>query len=180
MSSSLFSNRAGDDSVSISQYVTALTSLTGDEDPLDLLGRAGIGVHAAIAGLSEAQLRTPEAPGKWSMRDVVRHLADAELVLAFRYRMILAQDRPPIAAYDQDLWVRNLERADDTETIARDFESVRSINLRLLRVQPAAAWQRVGLHAERGEESLAQLVRMAAGHDIVHTRQLHRIRAAIS
>ena len=177
---SLFSNRAGDDSVAIRQYVDALTALTGDEEPLDILGRIGDGVRAAITGLADAQLRTPEAPGKWSMRDVVRHLADAELVLAFRYRMILAHYRPPIAAYDQDLWAAKLERDDDLETIVADLEAVRSLNLRLLRCQPPAAWQRVGLHAERGEESLALLVRMAAGHDIVHTRQLHRIRAAVT
>lgn len=176
---SLFSNRAGDDGVAISRYVDALTALTGDEDPLDILGRIGASVTAAISGLSDAELRTAEAPGKWSMRDVVRHLADSELVLAFRYRMILAHDRPPIAAYDQDLWVSRLERPDDTQTIVADLEAVRSINLRLLRAQPPAAWQRVGIHAERGEESLDRLVRMAAGHDIAHTRQLHRIRAAV-
>ena len=175
-----FSNRAGDDAVTIRQYVDALTSLTGDEKPLDILGRIGASVRAAITGLSDRQMRTPEAPGKWSMRDVVRHLADAEIVFAFRYRMILAHDRPPIPAYDQDLWVANLERDDDTEALVADLEAVRSINLRLLHSQPPAAWQRVGLHAERGEESLALLVRMAAGHDIAHTRQLHRIRAAVS
>lgn len=176
---SLFSNKAGDDAVAVSAYVEGLTALTGDEEPLDILGRLGASVRAAIAGLTDAQLRTPEQPGKWSMRDVIRHLADAELVLAFRYRMILAHDRPAIAAYDQDLWVEKLERDDDTETIVADLEAVRSINLRLLRVQKPEAWERVGLHAERGEESLALLVRLAAGHDVVHTRQLHRIRAAL-
>jgi hypothetical protein len=178
--SSPFSNLAGDDGAAISEYVKALTGLTEGEEPLDVLGRIGGSVRGAIAGLTDAQLRTPEKPGKWSMRDVVRHLADAELVLAWRYRMILAHDRPPIAGYDQDLWVAKLERDDDTETIAGDLEAVRSINLRLLKVQKPEAWERVGLHSERGEESLALLVRMAAGHDIVHTRQLLRIRAAIA
>ena len=177
---SVFSNRFGDDSAAISAYVKSLTDLTGGEEPLAILSRIGANVREAIAGLTEAQLRTPEKPGKWSMRDVVRHLADAELVLAFRYRMILAHDRPPIAAYDQDLWVEKLERDDDTATIVSDLEAVRSINLRLLRVQKPEAWERVGLHAERGEESLALLVRMAAGHDIVHTRQLTRIRAVLA
>jgi hypothetical protein len=177
--SSPFSNLATDDSTAIDEYVKALTGLTGDEEPLAILTRIGGSVRNAIAGLTDAQLRTPEAPGKWSMRDVVRHLADAELVLSWRYRMILAQDRPPIAGYDQDQWVAKLERDDDTETIVGDLEAVRSINLRLLLPQPPEAWQRVGIHSERGEESLARLVQMAAGHDIVHTRQLLRIRAAV-
>ncbi|HVG24783.1 MAG TPA: DinB family protein [Thermoanaerobaculia bacterium] len=177
--SSLFSNRAGDDEDAIRAYVKGLTDLTAGEEPLDVLARLGANMRAAIAGLTDVQLRRPESDGKWSMRDVVRHLADAELVLAFRYRMILAHERPPIAAYDQDLWVAKLERDDDTETIVSDLEAVRSINLRLLRVQKPEAWERVGLHAERGEESLALLVRMAAGHDVVHTRQLARIRKVI-
>ena len=160
-------------------YAQQLIDLTGDEEPLEILSRIGASVRAAIAGLTDAQLRTQERPGKWSMRDVIRHLADGELVLAFRYRMILAHDRPAIAAYDQDLWVSKLEREDDAEAIVADLEAVRSINLRLLRVQKPEAWTRVGLHEERGEESLALLVRLAAGHDLVHTRQLHRIRAAL-
>jgi hypothetical protein len=179
MSNSPFANPFGQAGADVSAYVNALTDLTDGQEPLDMFARAGAGVREAIAGLSEAQLRTPEREGKWSMRDVVRHLADAELVLAFRYRMILAHDRPAIAAYDQDLWVQRLERDDDTATIAGDLETVRSINLRLLRAQPPEAWQRVGIHSERGEESLALLVRMAAGHDVVHTRQLLRIRAAV-
>jgi DinB superfamily len=180
MTTTPFSNRAGDDAAAISDYVKALTDLTAGREPLEMLAGVGTRVRQAIAGLSNAQLRMPEREGKWSMRDVVRHLADGELVLAWRYRMILAHDRPPIAGYDQDLWVQKLERDDDTETIVRDLETVRSINLRLLRSQKPEAWERVGLHAERGEESLALLVRMAAGHDIVHTRQLHRIREAIA
>jgi hypothetical protein len=180
MTTTPFSNRAGDDPQAIDAYVKALTDLTAGQEPLDILARIGASVRGAIAGLTDDQLRTPEAAGKWSMRDVVRHLADAELVLAFRYRMILAHDRPPIAAYDQDLWVAKLQRSDDTETIAGDLEAVRSINLRLLRVQKPEAWTRVGIHAERGEESLALLVRMAAGHDLVHTRQLQRIRAVVA
>jgi hypothetical protein len=177
---SIFANPFGDSGAGVSAYVKALTDLTENEDPLDILSRIGGNVRGATAGLSDAQLRTPEREGKWSMRDVCRHLADAELVLAFRYRMIIAHDRPPIAAYDQDLWVEKLERDDDTETIVGDLEAVRSINLRLLRVQKPEAWQRVGIHAERGEESLALLARMHAGHDIVHTRQLQRIRAAVA
>ncbi len=178
MSTSPFSNAFGD-TAGVSAYVKAMTDLTQDRDPLDILPHLGANVRDAIAGLTDAQLRTPEREGKWSMRDVVRHLADAELVLAFRYRMILAHDRPPIAAYDQDLWVQKLERDDDTATISGDLEAVRSMNLRLLRAQKPEAWERVGMHSERGEESLALLVRMTAGHDIVHTRQLRRIRAAI-
>lgn len=176
---SLFSNRAGDDSVAISEYVRAMTGLTGSEDPLDILPRLVANVRAAIDGLGDAQLRTPEKEGKWSMRDVVRHLTDGEIVFAWRYRMILAHDRPPISGYDQDLWVARLDRDDDIEVILGELEALRTMNLRLLRRQPPESWERVGIHAERGPESLALLARLNAGHDIVHTRQLQRIRAAI-
>ena len=177
---SLFSNKAGDATFDVDAYVKGLTELTGRADPLEILPQLPGKVRAAVAGLTDAQLRTPESPGKWSMRDVIRHLTDGELVFAWRYRMIIAHDRPEISGYDQDLWVSRLDRDDDIEVILEELEAVRMLNLRLLRRQPPEVWERVGMHAERGAESLARLARMGAGHDIVHTRQLLRIRDALT
>lgn len=65
-------------------------------------------LKAAASSLSAGQLGTPEGPGKWSAAQVLYHLADSELVGAFRFRMILAHDRPTIPAYDQDRWVERI------------------------------------------------------------------------
>jgi hypothetical protein len=145
-----------------------------------VLGSTAGELRRAIAGLSDAQLSTPEGPGQWSLRQVIQHLTDSELVLAFRSRMVLAHERPPLAAYDQELWAERLRY--DQSPVAEsllDFERLRAANLRLLRAASPAQLERVGLHAERGTESVTQMIRNQAGHDVVHLRQMARIRAVI-
>jgi hypothetical protein len=122
----------------------------------------------------------PESPGKWSIRDVIAHLADSELVGSFRLRMILAQERPPLAGYDQDLWADRLRYR---EVVLRDaldqFLTLRRSNLRLWRNLTTADLARVGVHGERGEESLERLRKLYAAHDLLHLNQLDRIRKAL-
>jgi hypothetical protein len=89
-------------------YVEALQGLVGDRDPLPILRGTPDALRATLQGWSESQLSQPEAPGKWSGRDVAAHLADAELILGYRLRMVLAYDRPQIIGYDQDLWADRL------------------------------------------------------------------------
>jgi hypothetical protein len=111
---------------------------------------------------------------------VVQHLADAELVGAFRYRMILAQDRPALQGYDQDRWADALHYAEsDLDGALEQFTALRAANLRLLQRASSAERRRVGVHAERGEESVEHLLRMYAGHDLVHLRQMERIARAV-
>jgi hypothetical protein len=95
--------------------------------------------------------------------------------------MVLAHDRPALPPYDQDLWSSGLryERSDVTETLER-FTVLRRANVWLLEQCPPAALARVGLHAERGEESLDRMRRLYAGHDLAHLRQLTRIRIAVT
>src|SRR5574341_724902 len=116
----------------------------------------------------------------WSMRHVVRHLADSEIVWAYRIRRIVAEDRPPIQGYDQDLWADRLhyDRADVIECLA-EIRALRAGNLRLIRSLGPAERTRVGVHTERGEESVEHLVRMYAGHDLLHLNQLERIRTTL-
>ena len=99
-------------------------------------------------------------------RQVVQHLADSDLVWGYRVRMVLAQDRPPLTGYDQDLWSQRLhyERAPLDEALDL-FALLRRSNLRLLTNASADDLRRVGVHAERGEESVEHMVRMYAGHD---------------
>jgi hypothetical protein len=94
-------------------------------------------VRSKVAGLSDSQLSAPEASGKWSMRQVVRHLADSDLVWGYRMRMVLAHDRPPITGYDQDLWAERLryDRA-DLEQALQELAVLRRSNLGLLAGAP--------------------------------------------
>src|SRR5262249_40566845 len=154
---------------------TAVLGLLGDQDPLAVLAKTPAELAKRIEGLSPEDLAQPEAPGKWSMLQVIRHFADSEIVWAYRLRRIVADHRPTIEGYDQDAWAEGLryERTDLAETLA-EFHALRAGNLRLIRSLDAAQRKRVGIHSERGEESVEHLMRMYGGHDILHLNQLAR------
>jgi hypothetical protein len=112
---------------------------------------------------------------------VLQHLADSELVWGYRLRMVLAHDRPAITGYDQDLWATRLHyEAADPRQALEEFSMLRGANLRVLARASASDLARVGLHAERGEESVAHMIRLYAGHDVLHLEQMARIRRAIA
>ena len=178
---SVFTNSSASQSVEQARaYTAAILDLLGDRPPLDVLRATPGAVRAAVAGLSEAQLSAREAPGKWSTRHVVRHLADSEIVWGWRLRLVLAQDRPPLTGYDQDLWADRLRYRDArlADSLAT-FAALRTANLRLVRSTSAADMQRVGVHTERGEESVAHMLKLYAAHDLVHLRQIERIKKAV-
>lgn len=177
---SIFTNPASGSPAQADEYVRALLDLLGSSDPVSVLEATPDALRSAMAGMTGTQLATPERAGKWSVVQVLRHLADSEIVWAFRLRMIWSQDRPPLSGYDQDAWAERLSYADsDADESLTEFAVLRRGNLRLLRSASDTDLQRVGVHAERGEESIAHMLGLYAGHDLLHIRQLHRIRAAV-
>jgi hypothetical protein len=178
---SIFTNSASRSIEEAQAYTAAILGLLGSRDPMTVLRQTPDAVGAAVEGLSEDRLSQAESPGKWSIRHVVQHLADSELVCGWRMRLVLAQDRPTVTGYDQDLWADRLGygRADVPIAI-HDFATLRRANLRLLDAASATDLQRVGVHTERGEESVAHMIRMYAGHDLLHLAQLARIRQTIA
>jgi hypothetical protein len=168
------------DADALKAYLAALLQALGSRDPMEVLAETPSALEKAVAGLTPGQDGTPERPGKWSVRQVVQHLADSELVGGFRFRMVLAHDAPELPGYDQDLWAQRLAYQDnDIADALRDFSYLRRMNLRLLRRATPEDLRRVMRHAERGDEALAQMIRLYAGHDLVHLRQIERIRQAI-
>jgi uncharacterized damage-inducible protein DinB len=174
---SIFTNPASSSAEDARAYAAAILELLGTADPLVVLRRTAPTLHRITQRLSEEQMSMLEAPGKWSIRHVLRHFADSDLVWAWRLRLVLAQNRPVITGYDQDAWA---ERLHYDETPARasleEFAAVRRGNLRLLDAASSADLQRCGVHAQRGEESVAHMMRLYAGHDLLHIRQIERIR----
>jgi hypothetical protein len=165
----------------VDAYLASLHDALGSRDPFEVLRTMPSELKRAIDGLSTESINTPEGPGKWSIRDVVQHLADSELVGGYRFRMILAHDRPTLIGYDQDLWASRLRYSEaDVRTALEDFTRLRQANVRLFERASPAERERVGIHAERGEESIAQLIPTYAGHDIVHLRQIARIGRAVA
>jgi hypothetical protein len=119
------------------------------------------------------------APGKWSIRQIIAHLADTELVLAYRLRTVIAEDNPVIMAFDQDAWSKNLDYArrkpkQSLETLRR----LRAENHELLKELPPAAFDRTGQHSERGTVTLHGLVEDYSQHTEHHARQMQEIRDA--
>jgi hypothetical protein len=161
-------------------YVEAVLSLVGDRDPLALLAEGPDRVRAATDGLGEADARRAEADGTWSVLQVLRHLADSEIVYGYRLRLIVAADRPAIPGYDQDAWADRLHYHHGTVADALgDWAAMRRMTLHWLGALDEGEWNRVGLHSERGEESVGRIVRLLAGHDLAHEWQVRRIRQSL-
>ena len=177
---SIFSNPASSTPAETAAYVAALLDLLGDNDPVVVLRETPAALQRFLDTIPAPIAARPESPGKWSIRDVIQHLADSELVGGFRLRMVLAHDRPPLVGYDQDLWASRLRYRDvELHDAFEQFTALRRGNVRLWQNLTAEDLVRVGLHGERGEESLEQMRRLYAGHDRLHLQQLERIRASL-
>ena len=177
-----FSNPAGAAAAATaSVYTSALLDVLGSRDPVAVLSDLMPWIAERIGRVDQRVLRVPEAPGKWSVIEVLQHLADSDLVFGFRLRMILTEDKPPLQGYDQDAWARTLNYRDVQLDLAMDqLRGLRSANVHVLRQLSPGQLEKVGLHSERGAESAGFLLRLMAGHDLVHRRQVDRILAAVS
>lgn len=176
-----FSNPASAARDAGARYVEALLALLGDRDPLAVQRELLAELKRLTGDLPPDVLRRPEAPGKWSIAEVIEHLTDAEAVTAFRLRAIVAEDTPELAAYDQDRWAARLRYGDaPVGEVLEELAAVRRRNLRLYGALTPAECARFGRHPERGEESAARLAQLMAGHDLVHRRQIERIRRAVA
>ena len=177
---SIFSNPASSTPAETAAYVAALLDLLGDNDPVVVLRETPAALQRFLDTIPAPIAARPESPGKWSIRDVIQHLADSELVGGFRLRMVLAHDRPPLVGYDQDLWASRLRYRDvELRDAFEQFTALRRGNVRLWQNLTAEDLVRVGIHGERGEESLEQMRLLYAGHDLLHLQQLERIRASL-
>jgi hypothetical protein len=158
------------------EYTQRLLSYTENKDPLRLQQAAPAKLASLIKGKTRKQLTRRPAPDKWSAAEIMAHLADAEVAIAWRIRQVLAKNAVQIQAYDQDLWASTFDYAhrDPRQSLA-SFRALREANLVLLKSVPRKLWENYGIHQERGNESVAHIVRMVAGHDINHLRQIENI-----
>lgn len=165
----------------IRAYVDETLRLLGDRVPLTVLEETPAWLAARTDHLPESVLRRPEAAGKWSIAQVLAHLADCEIVFGWRARLTLCEDRPTVRGFDQERWERRLayEDSDPAEAL-HAFATMRRWNMHVWRAATPEDMSRVGLHSERGEESFEMLLRMTAGHDLRHRRQVDRILLAVT
>ncbi len=158
------------------QYTERLLSYTAAKDPLRLQQAAPAKLASLVKGKTRKQLTRRPAADKWSIAEIMAHLADAEVAIAWRIRQVLSSNAIPIQAYDQDAWANTFAYAtrDPRQSLA-SYRALREANLALLRSVPRKLWDNYGIHQERGNESVSHIVRMVAGHDLNHLRQIEAI-----
>lgn len=153
-------------------YQRMLLDLLGADDPA-AVQEATPGAITSVLRDAGSDLRRKPAPSEWSVLELVGHFVDAETVMSARYRWTLSQDQPPLAGYDQDLWVARLRHNDDQPDLLLPlFSTLRAANLGLWRRSSADERARVAMHAERGPESYEMMFAMIAGHDRFHLNQM--------
>jgi hypothetical protein len=145
-------------------------------DPLAVAAATPRRVVALIQGLSPRQLAKRPGPGKWSIHEIITHLADTEMVMACRARWIAFEDGSTLVPFDQDKWANG--RLREKESLAESLERFRVLRrsqLRLFRSASKEDFLRKGFHPERGQVSLREQLETVAGHDLNHLAQIERL-----
>jgi DinB superfamily len=161
------------------QYIRRITGYLDGKDPLRVQQKTPKKLHKLIKPLGKKQLLKRSAPDKWSIGEILAHLADTELVGSWRLRSVLGSSGTSIQAFDQDVWAKTFaySRRDPKASLAT-FRVLRENNLALLKALPRNLWENYGVHQERGKETITQIVRMFAGHDLNHLQQIEAIAKA--
>jgi uncharacterized damage-inducible protein DinB len=158
------------------QYIARIFGYIEGKNPLRVQQSTARVLAKAIKGLDKKRLSKRPAAGKWSIAEILAHLADTELVAGWRMRLILGQNGAPIRAFDQDVWASTFNYARrDPKASLQTFTALRESNMALLKTVSKTLWENHGMHEERGKESIAHIVRMFAGHDLNHIRQVEQI-----
>jgi hypothetical protein len=147
-------------------------------DPLAVVAATPARIASLTRGLTGPQLSARPAPGKWSIREIVGHLADTEMVMACRARWIAFEARPTLVPFDQEKWAAG--RGREAEPLAESLERLRVLRrsqLRLFRRATARDLRRSGNHPERGVVTLREQLETLAGHDLNHLAQIARLAA---
>jgi hypothetical protein len=149
-------------------------SHVGDRTPLDVIEETPRRLAELVETIGPARLETAPAPGKWSVRDIVSHLADAEVAFAFRLRQTLAEDHHVIQPFDQDLWAKSYTACDAPLALVA-LSALRAWNIALIRSVKPADLSKPVTHPERGTMTFQTIVETMAGHDRNHIKQVEAI-----
>jgi hypothetical protein len=150
------------------------------EDLIDQYEDGFAAVSAALEAITDAELEAREAPGEWSPREIVHHLADSEMTSALRLRLLIAQDAPTLLGYDQEAFVRHLYPDRPIAPSLAAFEAARAATAPILRRLSEEQWRRAGMHSESGRYTVEDWLRIYGVHAHDHADQIRRARAAVS
>lgn len=153
----------------------------GDANPAELLDRlADIPnrLDAAVAALGAHD--TAVVADGWTARELTGHLGDSSRLWGARMRMVALEDRPRLVAYDQDTFVRLAAyRHIPARDLARQFRAASEPLIAFLRELGPVSWDRAGVHDERGELTLRDIVSLEVAHEVEHVEQLERMSASV-
>jgi hypothetical protein len=151
-----------------------------ERDRLIALYRDGYrAIVDALYNASDEELATRPAPGKWSAREIVHHLADSEMTAAIRLRLLVASDRPAIHGYDQDAFSEKLHYDRPHEASLEAFRYARECTAQLLERLSEDQWLREGTHSEMGPYSVEKWLKIYSEHAHSHARQILVARDAV-
>lgn len=162
------------------QYIQRILGHVDGQDAIKVQQTTAVKLKKLTSGLTPKQLKWQSAPGKWSIAEILAHLADVEIAASWRMRLIIGDSGTTTQPFDQDVWASVFQYNDrDVKRSLEVFRVLRENNLAMLKALPLESWDYYGMHLERGKETIAHLARMFAGHDTNHIRQIESIVAQL-
>ena len=158
------------------QYIHRILGYVEGQDAVKVQRTTAAKLKKSIQGLTAKQLKWRPEPAKWSIAEILAHLADTEIVASWRMRSVIGENGITIQPFDQDAWASAFDYQErDARRSLEMFRMLRENNLAMLKEIAPATWDNYGMHLERGKETIAHLARMFAGHDTNHVLQVERI-----
>jgi hypothetical protein len=161
------------------QYIGRILGYLGEQQPLATQAKTPDRLARLVKGVPKGKLAKRPAPDKWSVAEILAHMADTEIAGGWRIRYILGSNGAPVQGFDQDTWIGALHssRRDPHESV-ETFRALRRANLALLKSLAPEQWENHGIHSERGKETVLHITKLFAGHDLNHVRQIEAILGA--
>lgn len=158
------------------QYVARISGYVEGQNHFKVFQSTAGKLQRLLKRVPASRLKKQPAPDKWSVAEILGHLAESEIVFGYRMRMILGSNGTPIQAFDQDKWHANAGYLARNAKMAFElFRIVRESNVALLKSLKKEQWSFYGMHQERGRETIARMVGLYAGHDVNHVKQIEGI-----
>jgi uncharacterized damage-inducible protein DinB len=155
------------------QYIARILAYSDGKDPMMVLSTTAARLRTWIDTVPAERWRERPAEDRWSAAEILAHLADVEIVTGWRVRSILAEDAVELQAFDQDVWADAFRyQKVDLQEALQTFTALRSSLVALLQRVDQSRLEHHGMHAERGKETIAHLMRLYAGHDLNHLSQI--------
>jgi hypothetical protein len=158
------------------QYIQRLIRYLDGQDPEKVQAATARRLARLVHGVRRERLTRRPAPGKWSVAEILAHLADSELVNGFRMRLIVGAPRTAVQSFNQNRWAEtgNYAKRDPRKSLEL-FRAIREANIAFYKSLRPAQRKLFGIHSERGKETVEDIFMLFASHDIDHIMQIETI-----